>query len=369
MGSLPEDEAKKLIRRVEAALQSGAKPPGEFGPGASAVEVVADDLISEGKIRHRRTVWHWLETAKTRHRLTPNWDLWVPARYHQHPPRAPGGIIKPVMPEALYSSSGPEKILAIPDLHNCPRHPYRTEVLTWLARHGSQRKFERVIQLGDWGSWDSVSRHDRADTFRGRTKPLISDDMAIHKESLLAWERGRTKSWKPKTYVTLGNHEQRLWDFENAHPECWGVHTDTLLQMWKSAGWMTRPYGELVYLGGVAFSHAPMGLMGKPISGKTAGPRTANELTTDLIHGHTHRFSATRVAKIGPRDSVLVIEAGCGLPWGEVEDYAKHSMTGWWWGAVELTVEGGQVTDFNAVSMKTLRSLYSDDGADVRRVA
>lgn len=367
MRHIPEDYARKLVSRVEDALMRGGKPPDEYGPGKSAIEMVAEEMLAEGLIRDRRSVRHKLDAAERFHGLRPDWDLWRPIRYQQSPPRTAGSIIRPVPPDLTCGEE--EKVLAIPDLHQCPHNPHRTEVLTWLARHGSQRKFDRVIQLGDWLSMDSCSRHDRNDTWNGRHKPLISDDMAILRESLNAWERGRAKSWKPKLWVTKGNHEDRLHQYENNNPETWGVLTDQMDQMWAKAGWKTSPFGEILYISGVAFTHAPIGMMGRPISGKTAGPRTANELTTDLVHGHTHRFSATRVPKIGPRDSVMVIEAGCALPWGEIESYAKHSMTGWWWGVVELTIRDREITDWNAVSMKTLRSEYSDDGADTRRAA
>lgn len=364
---LPEKSAKELIARIERALQAGGKPPETYGPGKSAIEVVAEEMIAEGQIQHPRALRHKLEAAERFHGLKPDWDLWRPMRYQQSPIVGPGRIIRPVLPDMTHNEE--EKILVIPDLHQCPHNLHRLAVLTWIARHGSQHKFPRVIQLGDWLSMDSCSRHDKNDTYRGRSKPLISDDLDTLKESLQAWEAGRTKSWKPKLWVTKGNHEDRLHQYENNNPETWGVLTDQMDQLWSKAGWRTSPFGEILYINGVAFSHAPIGMMGKPISGKTAGPRTANELTTDLVHGHTHRFSTTRVPKIGPRDSVMVVEAGCALPWGEVEQYAKHSMTGWWWGVVELTLRGGEITDWNAVSMKTLRARYSDDGADIRRAA
>lgn len=365
---IPESVAKKLIARIEASLTSGGKPPETYGPGKSAIEIVAEEMIANGEIQDSRAVRHKLEAAEKFHGLKPDWDLWRPARYQQSPARYAGAIIRPV-PPADFTHDEEERVLVIPDLHQCPRNLHRLEVMKWISRHGSQHKFPRVVQLGDWLSMDSCSRHEKNDTYRGRTKPLISDDMDVLKASLGAWEDGRDKGWKPKLWVTLGNHEQRLCDYENANPETWGVMTDQMQQLWGKAGWRTSPFGEILYINGVAFSHAPIGMMGKPISGKTAGPRTANELTTDLVHGHTHRFSTTRVPKIGPRDSVMVVEAGCALPWGEVEDYAKHSMTGWWWGVVELTLRGSEITDWNAVSMKTLRALYSDDGADVRRAA
>jgi hypothetical protein len=60
-----------------------------------------------------------------------------------------------------------------------------------------------------------------------------------------------------------------------------------------------------------------------------------------------------------------MVEVGCAMLWGEVEDYAKHSMTGWWYGVVPMTVQGGVITDLAFTSMPYLRSRYSDDGGDV----
>lgn len=365
---ITKEAASQAVYLVEEALKNGGKPPSTFGPGKSAIELAAERLIAVGDIKSARGLRHRLEAAEREHGLTPDWDLWKPVRYQQHPYSAPGVIVRGMAP--LEPSKGvAEKVLVIPDLHQDPRHPHRLEVLKWVARFGSQQKYQRVVQLGDWLSMDSVSRHDKNDTFHGRTKPLISDDISCLKASLDAWESGRDKEWKPRLRVTKGNHEERLEIFENMHPESWGVFTDQIDRMWKSYGWQTSPYGEIIYINGVGFVHAPMGMMGKPISGKTAGPRTANELTADLVHGHTHRFSTTRVAKIGTKDSVMVMEAGCALPWGEVEHYARHSMTGWWWGVVEITICDGEITDWSAISMKTLRSEFSDDGADVRSVA
>lgn len=54
------------------------------------------------------------------------------------------------------------------------------------------------------------------------------------------------------------------------------------------------------------------------------------------------------------------------MPWGDMESYAKHSLTGWWYGVVPMTVQGGVITDLNFVSMLTLRARFSDDGADTR---
>ncbi len=183
---IPRYLAEKVVDRINDALKRGAKPPKQFGPGRSAVELVAEEMGDEGLLSHRRQIWRILEAAEDMG-LRPNWDLWQPLRYHQHPPSGVAKAIKPVMPECL-TPNDEVRFLAIPDLHQCPRHPYRLEVLTWLARLASQQKYNRVIQLGDWISADAVSRHEKNETFKGKSKPLITDDMDNLAESLKAWD-------------------------------------------------------------------------------------------------------------------------------------------------------------------------------------
>ncbi len=38
-----------------------------------------------------------------------------------------------------------------------------------------------------------------------------------------------------------------------------------------------------------------------------------------------------------------------------------HSLNNWWWGVVVVTVQDGEITDVEAVSMRTLEARYSDD--------
>lgn len=61
-----------------------------------------------------------------------------------------------------------------------------------------------------------------------------------------------------------------------------------------------------------------------------------------------------------------MVEVGCAMPWGAMEHYARHSLTGWWFGVVPMTVNAGQITDLEFKSMISLRARYSDDGGDVR---
>ena len=296
----------------------------------------------------------------------PDWSLYRPARPQQPTPTVM--LRDAPEPDARLArpSGEPERVLVIPDRHNDPRHPHRLAVSTWIARFGSERKPKRVVCLGDAVTMDSCSRHDRNETLKGRLKPSIKADLDNHTESLKAFERGRDPDWRPIKLKCQGNHEARLWQFENEHPENEGSHTHRYSQDLLQFGWRERPYGEFLYINGVAFTHAPINGMGRPMGGKTSTHRAGGMLTTSLVHGHTHQLHVFSDAKMGDRERLSVIQAGCALPWGEYEHYARVGPGGWWWGVLMLTVWDGQVVDMEAVSMLTLRDRYSDDGADVR---
>lgn len=336
---------------------------GLAGPGTGAIGAAAERAIAEGVVASRQTFVARVGIAKSRYGLEPDWGLFVQPRYQQ-----------PVATLKLLPAPAPRQeptgklrhILVIPDRHRCPRHPHRIQYDTIIARYGSDERFDEVICLGDAGSWDSVSRHDRNDTLRGKSKPSIKADLDHHLESLVAFERGRDPDWKPIKRKCRGNHEQRLWAYEDANPEAEGTHTHTYMQSLLQAGWQERPFGEIIYVEGVGFTHAPFNGMGKPMGGKTATHRAGGLLTAPLVHGHTHSFEVHNAAKLGLIDRVTVVQAGCALPPNEVEHYANHNPTGWSYGVLDLWVGDGEIVDLAFKSLARLRDRYSDDGADIK---
>lgn len=356
---LSRELAEGAVARVEAKLREGYVPQ-HMGGGQSAVEAAAAQALQEGWIQGRQTFHTRLRTAKDRYGLEPDWSLYRPNRYQQPVPMA---VIQPaITPQPQILSGSPQRILVIGDLHQDPRHEHRIHVLTWAARYASEHRFERIIQVGDWSSFDSVNNHDKNDTFAARSKPGIRADLDNHAASLSAFRRGMSLDYKPKQDILLGNHEYRLERFENANPEAQGTFTLERDQNFLQHGWRTRPYGELFYVDGVAFTHHPTNGAGRAYGGKTGPQRAANESTVPVVSGHTHRRQVHDSPKIGPIDVISMVEVGCALPWGEVEAYAKHGLTGWWHGICPLTVQAGVITDLSFVSMLSLRARYADEG-------
>lgn len=362
--ALRRELAEEAVKRVEDQLRLGCVPLGHGG-GKSAVQAAAGLAKEEGFTTSFSAFRNRMDAAKELYGLEPDWTLYRPARPQQPSPRLTLAQALPPDPMLAIPAGEAAQVLVIPDRHNDPRHEHRLDVSTWLARLGSERRPRFVVDLGDSITMDSCSRHDKNDTLRGRMKPSIKADLDNHLAALQAFERGRDRDWKPRLIKTRGNHEHRLWDFENNHPEDEGTHTHRYAQDLLQFGWQERPFGEFAYINGVAFTHAPINGMGRPMGGKTSTHRAGAMLTAPLVHGHTHQLQIFNDAKMGPQERISVVQAGCALPWGEYEHYASTGPGGWWWGALMLTCWDGQIVDFEAISMLRIRDRYSDDGADL----
>lgn len=357
-----ENKLRGFIELVEDQLKAGVERYPRSGNGA--VKMAALEAVRRGWFANPDMGFKWISMAAERLSLEPDWDLFQPYRYQQPVPKF--DLLPAPPPRAARPPERPRRVLVIPDRHNDPRHPHRLAVSTWIMRYGSEHRHDYVVCLGDSSTMDSCSRHDRNDTLAGRLKPGIKADLDNQLAMLQAEERGRDPTWKPRKRKARGNHEKRLFDFENQHPENEGTHTHTYAQNLLQFGWQESPFGEIFYIEGVGFTHAPMA-NGRARGGINAPRATAIDQCEPLIHGHTHQLQIHNSKKNGPTDKVTVIQAGCALPYGEVEHYATHGgATGWSYGVLDVTVADGEITDFAWVDMRTLRARYSDDGADVR---
>lgn len=350
---------------VEECLREGCTPSWVPGPGnRTAVHEAASRWRKEDGTGIATQSFKGLLDRAKGCGIEPDWSVYRPERYQQ--PIARRDLLPAPSPRPSAGPANPKRILVIPDRHNDPRHPHRLEVSTWIFRYGSEHRHDYVVCLGDALTMDSCSRHDKNDTISGRMKPGIKADLDNQLAMHQAEERGRHPDWKPKKLKARGNHEQRLFDFENQHPETEGTHTHRYAEQLLQFGWRERPFGEIFYIDGIGFTHAPM-VNGRPRGGVNAARATAIDQCESLIHGHTHALQIHHSKKNGPTDKVAVIAAGCALPYGEVEHYATHGgATGWSYGILDITVADGEIIDFAWIDMRTLRARYSDDNGAKR---
>lgn len=252
-------------------------------------------------------------------------------------------------------TGGGYKVLAIGDAHDDPH--LNKDRFRWFGAHAKNMACDYVVQIGDWATLDSLNSHIGNETLQAKQKNPFVDDLASLAASIDAFGAGLAGHACRKV-VALGNHERRCWLFEDQNPESAGLLTGPLLAAFEAGGWETRPYGEIFYLGGVGFVHAALNRMGKTYGGKNAENTIANDAVHDLVIGHSHIARQVRMPKIGPYNHVTVLNLGCALPYGHVEDYARDALTGWTWGVYELFIRAGHIESAKFVSMLELEERY-----------
>ena len=361
---LSEATIAATLAIIEEALAAGFKPPGMEGGGKGAVRQAAEWAIERGMVNTIAGFKTRFENAATRG-FHPDWSLYrrpeetIGYVSHQHPD------VRHDPPETAYApEEEPRRVVVIGDLHADPRQNLRR--CTWIGRFIAERRAPHVVQIGDFGSWDSVSAHEVKGSAGAAARPSVDQDFAANGEALRLLQKEQPDDYKPMKDITYGNHEDRLRRYENLNPEL-GQHLSLRLdEQFARYGWRTRSFGEHRYIGGVAFTHAPLNGVGRAYGGKTGSMRAGNDSLIDIVHGHDHLRTVATIPKTGGRGSVQIVSVGCALEWGWKEPYAKTGPGGWWWGVTELSVSGGHIHSIDFVDMHTLRQRYSDDGGDVQ---
>ena len=244
------------------------------------------------------------------------------------------------------------RICAIGDAHDSPKIPNKQR-FEWIGAHIKATKPDIVVQIGDFLTLDSLNNYEPNETFAGRLKPTFQSDISSFIEALGAMDiKG------PELHCTLGNHEQRLFAYENNHPEVYGMMQLELQAAFEKFGWTFSPYKFIQKYGGVGFTHSATNSMGKAYGGKNSENSIANDALFDLVIGHSHRRRLVRVPKIGDDNNLAVLNLGCALPDGYVESYARHSSTGWSFGIYDLTIQHGGLQSESFIPMAELGEVY-----------
>lgn len=357
---LSQDMAAEAVARVEQKLKEGFRPPEMSGSGPSAVGAAAEQAAREGWVNSRVTFSARLATAKERYGLEPDYSAYRP-RIYQH--RSPG---EPIVPDQSHTTEPPPegdpiRVAVIGDAHDSP-HLRDKSRFTWLGAYIAEHGIERVVQIGDWLTLDSLSTHTDPATHEGLSKPSFQQDLDSFHESQRAFQAG-LGSHKPIKDWIEGNHEYRAKRWANQHREVIGVAIDpafAILEAFAQWGWRATAFGEYRFIGGVGFVHAPLvpGTNGKTYGGKTGGQRAANDAMFDIVRGDDHKFYVNSSPKIGPVKSPRIFGCATAFPPGYIETYARKNPGDWESGICDLTIWGGRVRSFAFTDMSLLQRRY-----------
>lgn len=252
------------------------------------------------------------------------------------------------------------KLLVLPDVQFRPGDS--TNFLRNIGQYIVDKQPDCIVCLGDFADMASLSSYDVGKkTFEG--KRYIKDIEATHvaMEALLgplneynaSAKKNKTKQYKPRRVMLYGNHEHRIEKAVNNDAKLEGVlKLDDL--GYKSFGWETYPFLEVVVIEGVAFSHYfTSGLLGRACSSAAA---QLSKKHMSCVAGHQqglqiatgHRADKTRLTSI--------IAGSC---YEHNEDYLGPQGNNHWRGVVVLHDVQNGCFDLMPVSLDYLNKKYA----------
>lgn len=249
------------------------------------------------------------------------------------------------------------RVLAIGDSHDGPDIPDKSRFFA-MGEYCAQNEIDQVIQIGDLASLDSMSSHDQNWTLKGQQKPSFKEDLESLEQALIAFDNGLS-GHECQKHITLGNHEDRIARFVNNNPEMSELLFERLYELLEFYEWTYSPFGEFYFVGDVGFTHVPLNAMGKPYGGISSENQIARDSLHDVVYGHTHKRVDKTFPKIG-HEFITIVNLGCSLPSGHVEDYARHSVTGWSYGVYDMTIRNGRIQESTWITMDRLMREYSN---------
>lgn len=246
------------------------------------------------------------------------------------------------------------KVVWFTDAHNQPG--MATDRFKWLAALVNEVKPDYLIDGGDFDDLNSLCHYERNDSWSGKFKPTFMADLEAsqYARELLDTE---IKHDCQKHFI-LGNHEDRLYQFENLNPEMYGMMQHAYEQIHQN--WAITPYRGYLDIEGVDFTHVPMSGMNKPMGGARCAVQVAAKSIRDCCFGHTHTYGYWDETKLGPNRSTIAINGGCFMPDKYVPKYAQGSAKGYWYGCHILEISGGRIIGHKPITMREMNSRYSE---------
>lgn len=255
-------------------------------------------------------------------------------------------------------------ILVIPDSHDDPE--VSQERYEWAGRLIVDLRPDVVVELGDFADMNSISSYDKG-TVKAENKRL-SKDIESAKEARRKLtqplrdfqenqRRQKVKLYTPRLIALAGNHEHRIQRLMQNDPSLHGCFSQDVSDA-AGQGWEFHPFGELVDIHGVSFTHyfTKPGT-GRGYSGEYAAMHMIKDWQCSMVSGHSHRweFKNFRTPK-GRECNALV--AGCYFD--HYMDYAQHDNHRWKKGLTVLrNVQQGHF-DIEFLSMKAIQHRYAE---------
>jgi hypothetical protein len=171
-----------------------------------------------------------------------------------------------------------------------------TEHLDALSKYIWKHKPGNIVDIGDHFDFPSLSSYSTQLESEGRR---LYDDLeggfnAFRK--IMAYTdaknaSGKQKKYNPNKHFCMGNHENRLRRFIEAHPVLEGCFD--IERFIKSQGWHVHAFCEPLWIDDICYIH----YLENPMSGRAVGGSIENKLNKfphSFVHGHQQQFQYGR---------------------------------------------------------------------------
>lgn len=229
----------------------------------------------------------------------------------------------------------------------------------WLNRMIRDVKPDRIVCIGDFGSFDSLSAHHEKGDKTDMNLPQFSDELEAVREAQLRMCRHHDDVRNIRFTMIMGNHEDRWNRFISKHPKILNEPIEVQARYVNHWGTIVG-YRDWITHDGIMYTHVPHTIMGKPIGGVNATRTIAAQSTSSVIFGHTHSMNVSNVPFIDGNGSRCAMSAPAFMNDGNVEEYAYGLPTGWTYGLLLVTPQGDKRPfSYEYVSMKDLENEYA----------
>lgn len=230
--------------------------------------------------------------------------------------------------------------LFIPDTQVKPGVP--TDHIAWAARYAATKRPDVLVIAGDWYDMPSLSSYDEGrKAGEGRR---IADDLEAGTSALELFERElhahAPRSYRPRKYVTLGNHEERIARAVDQNAKLDGVLSMNDLAF-KEHGWIVSPFLKPIDVDGITYSHYfPIGPSGRVTNGRNGAPSAriqAIRMMRSTVAGHRQGKDIAEVYTPGRTVRGVI----CGSFYRHEEGYLTAMGETYWRGILMLNDVGG----------------------------
>lgn len=196
----------------------------------------------------------------------------------------------------------------------------------WIGKAIAEYKPDRVINLGDWWDFPSLSRHDERGSL-ATEGARVEDDIKSGNDALELLDENM-KGWSGEKWILRGNHEDRLQRAINSDPRLAGTLGYHLLNDARM-GWRVVDYFQgspgQIYLDGIVYAHYFAAVnTGRAIGG--TAQNKLNHIGESFVQGHVQGYeTGTKQYATGRIKKGMV----CGSSYVHDESYKGMANNHW----------------------------------------